>query len=337
MKPFVIHQTDLFHTYNDPDDHFDLACQFALDYLGQIDLGGVLIDYPPPQFGDPAIQSVNQMNYMTGKSVPVAVGTPDAFDANHIRAGANAGNAGVNMLLNALRDARRPAHIHIVGSCRDVAIAARLAPGLFRDNCAAIFLNAGSSAPDGVPEYNVAVDPASYRAIFDVACPVYWMPCFERAPSATQPFALGEYGTYYHFDQSEILPHLAEDVQNMFLYALGKSSDANWLSYLRTPVDAALLERLCGERRCMYCTGGFLRSAGKTVTKRGDIVDLADCRAGDAVFDFVPVTAVCDANGFVSWRTTDSATNRFIYRVNDLSVYCSAMTAAMKTLLCELP
>ena len=36
----VIHQTDIFHHHADPDDHWDLACQYALSYLDHTDLIG---------------------------------------------------------------------------------------------------------------------------------------------------------------------------------------------------------------------------------------------------------------------------------------------------------
>lgn len=39
----VFHETDLFRPHEDPDDHWDLACQFALAKRGLIDLQGVLI------------------------------------------------------------------------------------------------------------------------------------------------------------------------------------------------------------------------------------------------------------------------------------------------------
>lgn len=43
----VFHETDLFRPHEDPDDHWDLACQFALAKRGLIDFQGVLIDFPP--------------------------------------------------------------------------------------------------------------------------------------------------------------------------------------------------------------------------------------------------------------------------------------------------
>ncbi|MGX9182146.1 hypothetical protein [Mesorhizobium sp. BHbdii] len=43
----LLHQTELFRPYADPDDHWDLACVYALAAAGLLDLGGVLVDVPP--------------------------------------------------------------------------------------------------------------------------------------------------------------------------------------------------------------------------------------------------------------------------------------------------
>ena len=72
MKLPVLHQTDIFHPYADLDDHWDLACQFALSYVGKTDLRAIVIDYPPndnsfqENVGDPAIGAVGQISYITG-------------------------------------------------------------------------------------------------------------------------------------------------------------------------------------------------------------------------------------------------------------------------------
>jgi hypothetical protein len=73
--PALIHVTDLFHPHGDPDDHFDLACAFALAARGSSDLRGVVIDYPPEfRPGDPAMVAVAQMNWLSGLAVPSAIG-----------------------------------------------------------------------------------------------------------------------------------------------------------------------------------------------------------------------------------------------------------------------
>lgn len=50
--------------------------------------------------------------------------------------------------LRLLRDSPRPAVVHVLGSCRDVAMAAELEPELFAAKCAALYLNAGSGTRD---------------------------------------------------------------------------------------------------------------------------------------------------------------------------------------------
>ena len=74
--PGLIHVTDLFHPHGDPDDHFDLACAYALAARGNIDLRGLVIDYPPDfRPGDPAAAAVAQLNWLSGLAVPMAIGT----------------------------------------------------------------------------------------------------------------------------------------------------------------------------------------------------------------------------------------------------------------------
>ena len=82
MKPWVLHETDLFRPHQDPDDHWDLACQFALARRGLIDLRGILIDYPPyPERQDPDITAVAQLGWITGVPVPTGMGQVHAEDA----------------------------------------------------------------------------------------------------------------------------------------------------------------------------------------------------------------------------------------------------------------
>ncbi len=147
----MIHGTDLFRPHNDPDDHWDLACVYALACQGRVDLRGILIDYPKPDsHHDPDIRAVAQLNYLTGQAVPVIVGSSCGLDTPGSAApDIEADLHGVRALLEMLRRAPVPVVINILGSCRDVALAGRLAPDLFRRKCRALYLNAGSGTPDG--------------------------------------------------------------------------------------------------------------------------------------------------------------------------------------------
>jgi len=156
-----------------------------------------------------------------------------------------------------------PVVINILGSSRDIAIAGKKAPGLFASKCAAIYLNAGTGSPamnsESQFEYNVTLDKHAFVAIFDLPCPVYWMPCFEDMENRRQQDAR-EHGTHYKFRQSEILPHVSDVVRKYFAYMFGRYTDHKWLQYLREPVDETLLSKFASADRHMWCTGGFLHA-----------------------------------------------------------------------------
>jgi len=336
----MIHATDLFRPHNDPDDHWDLACVFALAHQGAIDLKGILIDYPPAQRrADPDVMAVAQINYLTGLHVPVAVGSPHPMKSRRdTQAQASASDhGGIQMVLDILEASDQPAIINVIGSCRDIAVAGNRAPNLFARKCAGIYLNAGTGSPDRAKaahlEYNVSLAPQSYAALFDLPCPIFWMPCFEEMKSGQNVM---EYGTHYQFQQGQILPHLSARLQNMFMSMLGRRQDHAWLSYLIGPNDEALLKEFGAKGRHMWCTGGFLHAAGLAVTRAGAIVPLA--QAGDtAVLSFDPIKLSCSDGGVTEWSHGPGSTQRYIFHVRDMYHYQTAMTRAMRTLLQSLP
>ncbi len=349
----MIHVTDLFRPHNDPDDHWDLACVYALAYQGQVDLRGILIDHPQPgRQNDPDVLAIAQMNYLTGKAVPVMVGSPEWIEPEDAdRPGHAQALRGIRSLLDVLRRSPGPLVINVLGSCRDVAIAGRLEPELFAAKCRAIYLNAGSGTPDKSKatrlEWNVHLDPLAYAAIFDIPCPIYWMPCFEvirPTPDEAEQFA--GYATFYRFRQGEILPHLSKGARNFFAYMFqhgrleAKHSEPedlrpNWLQFLSGEPDPELLERINAMERNMWCTGGFLHAVGMTVSPDGAIVPLAD--ADQPVFTFDPIRVTCGQDGVTTWQDISSETNRFIFHVRDRQRYPAAMTTAMQDLLSHLP
>ncbi len=343
LKIPVLHTTDLFRPHMDPDDHWDLACIYALAYRGDIDLKGILIDHPPQnrKGHNPDTMAVAQMNLICGIFAPVAVGSPLPLESrNDIQPNASStDHHGVQMILDILRKSPQPVVINILGSSRDVAIAGKRNPELFAAKCAAIYLNAGTGSPKmslaSKLEYNVTLDKFAYAAIFDLPCPVYWMPCFEEMESRTK-LVVREYGTHYRFRQDEILPHLSEMVQNYFAYMFGRYTDHNWLHYLKKKNDKALLSKVGSKYRHMWCTGGFLHAAGYTVSRSGKIVSL-DEKPNLPVFTFDPITVRSDNSGVTEWTDDNNATNRFIFHVRDVDNYQSAMTKAMKSLLMTLP
>jgi len=337
----VLHATDLFRPHVDPDDHWDLACIYALAHLGDIDLKAVVIDFPP-KGKDPDIAAIAQLNHITGLTVPAVVGSPlpmKSRDNTQPCAGPSpprADNA-ANMVLDVLRSSPQAVIINITGCCRDIAIAGKKAPQLFQKKCAAIYLNAGAGSSKNDPganlEYNVSLDRAAYAAIFDLPCPVYWMPCFEQM---ADPWKVRQFGTFYRFRQDQILPYLSDRLQNYFAYMLGKVQSSNWLAYLTGPKDAQLLAEHAANYRNMWCTGGFLHAAGETVSRSGEIFPL-DSEGESPVFTFDPIKVRCSDDGATEWTMDQNRNSRHIFHVQDIENYGSAMTAAMKSLLMSLP
>ena len=341
MATAVLHQTDLFHPPSDPDDHWDLACVFALAARGDYDLQGVLIDYPPPWHeGDPAVGAVAQLSRISGVVAPVAVGSASNVRRLH-DAGQEFGTSdliGARFVIDRLRAANAPLSIHVVGSCRDVALAVDLEPGLFADKCAAVYLNAGVSDPEGLGsevEYNVKVDPEAFARLFDLPCPLRWLPCFdrvERVEASELLHAESGWSTYYSFDQGWVIDRLSESMRRYFAYALDQEPSNRWLRALDSPVRADVYERISRETRNMWSTAGFLLAAGFGVRANGELVP-AD--SADSVFGFVPIEATCDDAGKVTWREAAGSKDSII-QIRDRSAYPDAMRVVLADLLAGL-
>jgi hypothetical protein len=352
-KVAMIHVTDLFRPFADPDDHWDLACVFALAKRGDVELLAVAIDNPPLAEYDPDVQAVAQMNYLTGLSVPVIVGSPRRIAPDEVDRPENrAVLGGMRAILDILRKSPLPVIINILGSSRDVALAGKLEPSLFAEKCAGIYLNAGSGTPDEALasrlEYNVVLDTASYGEIFEIPCPVYWLPCFEVVPGPNgEPPVAGPYGTYYQFEQKEILPKLSARMRNYFAFVFQqglperprqKAEEAlrpNWWHYLEGPNDRDFLSRVGDLPRNMWCTGGFLHAAGLAVDSGGKFAPTGEIDS--PLFTFDPVRVRCNAEGVTAWSPDPQSQNRFLFHVRDELKYRDAMTAAMRNLLMELP
>ncbi|TIO81680.1 MAG: hypothetical protein E5X74_27970 [Mesorhizobium sp.] len=339
----LLHQTDLFRPYSDPDDHWDLACVYALAVSGQLELGGVLVDFPPddPKLPglSPDVTGIAQLSYLTGLPTHMAVGSsvPYTHDRASLAALPRRDRAGAEFLLDYLRDSEGPAYISIVGSCRDLAIAAKLDPDLFRNKCAGIYLNAGTGHPDvakqGGIEYNVGLNAAAYAATFHIPCPIYWMPCFEtkRDDEDYAERKVERYGTFYRFKQSDVLTKLSPVLQSYFTYSLEARTDARYLQPLLAPQSDFSSWYTLRAHRDMWCTAGFFHMVSQAVDKAGKIIPSSS--ADDAVFGFRPVEIKCDPNGVTTWTNGGAESNRFLFEVKDTDSYASAMTVAMATLL----
>lgn len=336
--PRFLHQTDLFRPHNDPDDHWDLACAYALAVRGLASLSGILIDHPPgPPLlnhkSDPDLGAVAQLSYLTGIHPAVAVGHGEFF-SNRRRLDGDA-PPGVKMVLDQLADSPEGLYVVVVGAARDLAEALVRKPSLFAEKCRGIYLNIGSGCPEPAAvkalEWNVKLDPTGFAEIFRAPCPVYWMPCLEDEAGPGDPHSR-DFATHYRFRQEDILAKLPRPVRNYFGWMFSREPSSAWLDALEGDFEALLAVK-GAEHRMMYSTGSFFDLVGCGVTREGRVLPKSD-PSGDWVYRFEPVEIECAADGVTRWLPSGSSTpTRFLFHVLDRDAYPAAMAAAMEELL----
>lgn len=321
----TLHVADLFRPHDDPDDHWDLATQFAVAKIGGIDLRGVIIDYPVTDVSkrksQPDVVAVEQLNWIVGMCVPSGVGQPDR---------AKWLGSGLVLLKRTLEEAKEPVAIHVVGSCRDVAEAGERWPELFKTKVKGVYVNAGSAVQTDKIEWNVRLDPKPYAKMFSLPCPVYWMPCFDRVCETG-----GVHGTWWRFRMSRAFERMRPPVKNFFNGVFTKRDSSDWLTFLDTPVDQAALDKTGGRLRNMWSTAGFLHAGGLTVWKDGMIARLGEASEKE-VFRFIPVTVTCSDDGRTSWQPVAKSDTRFLFEITDEKAYSEAMTKALAELMSKL-
>jgi hypothetical protein len=345
----LLHCTDLYHFPADPDDHWDLATAYALGIQGHVDLRAVIIDYCQASYrksvfwvGDPGVIPVAQLNHITGLSVPCAVGSsrnlagPDdkQEDANR------SDRAASDLILRVLEDAPAPVAISLVGSCKEVALAANRAPDLFRRKCRGLYVVAGMATTDPAKgankDTNVQMDPAAFRAMFQVPCPVYWTPCLEdMGPDWFKRLGVGPHSCYWRFRQADILSRLSRRARNYFLYALNMEKDLSWYRYLDGEIAPEVVEKIASQDRNMWSTAALIHAAGLTVLADGRLVERGE-GGEEAVFGYVPVSVQTGGEGVKHWERDASSRNRFIFETRRLNDYQPALTKALGDLLSVL-
>jgi hypothetical protein len=183
----LIHTTDLIHPPWDVDDQIDLACVYA---LRELDLRAVILDGLAKADGDdqyePAFGLVTQLNWLTGRWVPMAVGptiklrSPDDDGADWPWRE----QTGVRLLLDQLERTEAPAYVSITGSSRTVTAAFHRNPDLCRRKIRAVLLTAGCvyRDPNDKLDANSRFDVNAFVGLMRSGLPIHWYP-----PGPTRP------------------------------------------------------------------------------------------------------------------------------------------------------
>ena len=248
----ILYSTDLFHPHADPDDHYDLACLFAMP---EFDVKGVILDLGGTQAQGSGRPAVEQMMKIAGRKAPYAIGLSRPLRGREDRAldEPDEFQAAVRLILSVLGTSDRKVTLFTTGSCRDVAVAFNREPKLLKDRVGAVYFNIGRGPNESQEECNVGYDPAAYLRLFESGLPLYWCPCFGKEG----------YETLYTVDQTKVVGACTRPVQNYFVYCLTKSTDEP-IAFL-----AGGPRPLPTGPRAMWCTAPMFHAAGREVYQRG--------------------------------------------------------------------
>jgi len=283
----IIHSTDLFHPHADPDDHYDLACLFAIP---EFDIKGIVLDMGAEQARHCGRPAVEQMMHISGRKVPYAIGLSRALASRADKAldQPDQFQGAVRLILSVLRNSPEKVTLFTTGSCRDVAAAFNREPELLRRKVRAVYFNIGRGPNEPQDECNVGYDPLAYLRLFESGLPLFWCPCFAK----------DRFETFYGADQTTVVGACSRPVQNYFVYCLTKST-ADPIAFLQGGPHP-----LPTGPRAMWCTAPMFHAAGREIYERGanDFVALSPAEAKSRglaakrveVFRFVPMRARLD-------------------------------------------
>jgi len=333
----VIHCTDLYHPHEDPDDHFDLATMYALP---GIDLKAIILDKGSRQADSPGSIPVRQMNKITGRNVPFAVGPSRnlATPADKVLEDQPQYQAGVDLILKTLRESPRPASIVTLGSCRDIAAAFNRDPELLRRKIGKlmIFIGDADETKRDYREYNVDLDRNAFICIMRSGLPVYWVPCFDGGV-----FKNNGHASFWIAKHSDLLGRCTPEVVQYFIYALErkKPSDEEPLGFLNKAPNATERQRLLAGARNLWCAATFVHLTGKEILRQDGTwvaVPIGSTKDARPVFGFRPVDVSVAADAAISYGTTDTSRKIMRFEVLDKDNYPAAMTAVTADLLSSL-
>lgn len=333
----VLYCTDLFHPHEDPDDHFDLATLYALP---EIDVRGIVLDQGERQRQRPGRIPVSQINHLTGRSVPVAIGL-----AKRLKSPSDAGldqaepfQAGTRLILDTLRRADAPVALIAVGSVRDIVAAFNREPALLRRKVSRVLVFIGEASKEDFQEYNVGLDPQAFVGLMRSGLLVDWVPCFDGGLWQNRGHA-----SFWKAKHEDLLRRAAPELVQFFIYAL-EHEKAEPLAFLHQPVDAARKAKLFAGDRNLWCTVLFASVARRVVVWDGARYQLVPAGAASdagqpagALYGFEEATVTVTDAAVVKYGAGPGATTVRRFVVRDPARFAAGMTRVTADLLAQFP
>ena len=339
----VIYSTDLYHPAMDPDDNFDLACLFS---IREFDIKAIIIDNAARIPVTPGIIPIEQIEHISGRSVPYAVGLKDNLKSMEDDGAAQKDfSRGVQLILNTLDKSKKPVTLITVGSLRDVAAAINANPGLCRKKIDRIFVFAGDATvrdPKVFREYNVDLDTLAFARVMNSGLNIFWVPCFDGGAGKNNGRS-----SYIISDREKLFASASPRLMNYFRFCLLAKKDSLYTDALTRPADPEEIKTITYKqeagRRNLWCSHIFpfiaqrsyiLRNNECFTQSNNDIIN-----EGQSIrpFIFMEEDDFSDLRGMVWPGTSKEKTNKIhVFEITDKEAFTSHMTSVVSHLLEEL-
>lgn len=309
----VIYVTDLYHPFQDTDDHFDLVSLYSIE---KFDIKATIIDMAQPS-KTPGKVPIKQMNEIAGKNIPFYYGLKEKLNSPDDKASDQPYyQEGCNKIIEILKRSKEKVLIISVGSLRDVAAAFNREPELFSKKVDKLVIFIGEARKKEFIEYNVKLDLNAYIQIMNNFNNIYWVPCFDGGLWQNNGKA-----SFWREHRAELLCEADTRLLNFFLYAFTKENDTiNYISYLDAPVNETKLQKHILDSnirlRDLWCCSV--------------IPYFADYNEDNYPFSFEKVKVFVDSNAVLHYDKDGNVVNRFF--MTDSIYYRQRMTRIFKEL-----
>lgn len=332
----VIYCTDLFHPHDDPDDHFDIACLYAIK---EIEIKAIILDQGEKQKNKPGSVPISQLNHITGRNIPYAVGLSDELKWPQDKGlwQAKEYQDGVELVLKTLKTSKEPVSIVSVGSLRDITAGYNRSPGLFKTKVNRLFIFIGEASKKGHIEYNVGLDKNAYIRIMNSGLPVYWVPCFDGGRWQNNGRA-----SYWRASHKDLLERVSDRVMNYFIYALLKRNEESPIQYLDSKINIDDRKKVLSMNRNLWCTAIFSHIAGRRFVRWGnEFISMptnASYNKEQVIrpFEFEEVSVFVDEQANFFYEHTNKAVKIKQFHVLTPDTYAEVMTSVTAQLLHQL-
>ncbi len=333
-----IHTTDLYNPPQDPDDHVDLATVYALP---ELDVRAVILDPTRKFIGrlDPGFVPVAQLNYLTGRAVPVAAGPIDPLrsPSDAVQDRPRREQAGIGLLLDALSRCEEPAFVSVVGSARIIAAAWNREPKLLQQKVRGVLVNAGATTGKPGAEWNVDLDAHAWIALLRSGLPLLWYPCTgEHGPTGLDP-----HNTYWPVSHRRLFDGLPQPLRAYFDYAFNRHARGDVIRALSVLGSGPSWEKVLADRRNMWSTASLVMAAGRVLaqTAEGWRFVAKEQAAGLKVQTLEMLSIGCDVDdsGVVRWSPKPEQGKMKIFHRNPDEEHVRAMGEATNALLRQMP